>query len=41
MIQLVVNVDLLREIDERKLINSYARFMYDDEKDCLQQASQG
>ena len=33
MIQLVVNVDLLREIDERKLINAYARFMYNDEKD--------
>jgi hypothetical protein len=33
MIQLVVNVELLREIDERKLINSYARFMYNDEKD--------
>ena len=27
-IQLVVNVELLREIDERKLINAYARFMY-------------
>lgn len=33
MIQLVVNVNLLREIDERKLINAYARFMYNDEKD--------
>ena len=33
MIQLVVNVNLLREIDERKLINSYARFVYNDEKD--------
>lgn len=33
MIQLVVNVNLLREIDERKLINSYARFMYNDERD--------
>ena len=33
MIQLVVNVELLREIDERKLINAYARFMYNDEKD--------
>ena len=33
MIQLVVNVNLLREIDERKLINAYARFMYDNEKD--------
>ena len=33
MIQLVVNVDLLREINERKLINTYARFMYNEEKD--------
>lgn len=33
MIQLVVNVNLLREIDERKLINAYARHMYNDEKD--------
>jgi len=33
MIQLVVNVNLLRELDERKLINAYARFMYNDEKD--------
>ena len=33
MIQLVVNVELLREIDERKLINAYARFMYNDESD--------
>ena len=33
MIQLVVNVNLLRELDERKLINTYARFMYNDEKD--------
>ena len=32
MIQLVVNVELLREIDERKLINAYARFMYNDEE---------
>ena len=33
MIQLIVNVNLLREIDERKLINAYASFMYNDEKD--------
>lgn len=33
MIQLVVNTNLLREIDERKLINAYARFMYNDESD--------
>ena len=33
MIQLIVNVDLLREIDERKLINAYARYMYNDEND--------
>ena len=35
MIQLVVNVNLLREIDERKLISAYARFMYNDEKDTI------
>lgn len=33
MIPLVVNVNLLRELDERKLINAYAHFMYNDEKD--------
>ena len=33
MIQLVINTNLLREIDERKLINAYARFIYNDEKD--------
>lgn len=33
MIPLVVNINLLREIDERKLINAYAHFMYNDEKD--------
>ena len=33
MIQLVVNTDLLREIDERKLINAYARHIYNDEED--------
>ena len=33
MIQLVINTNLLREIDERKLINAYARFMYNDEED--------
>ena len=33
MIQLVVNTNMLREIDERKLINAYARFMYNDESD--------
>ena len=31
--QFVVNVNLLRELDERKLINAYARYMYNDEKD--------
>lgn len=30
MIQLVINSVLLREIDERKLINAYARLMYED-----------
>ena len=33
MIQLVVNVNLLRELDERKLINAYARFLYNNEED--------
>lgn len=33
MIQLVINTNLLREIDERKLINAYAHFIYNDEKD--------
>lgn len=33
MIQLVVNANLLRELDERKLINAYARHFYNDEKD--------
>ena len=33
MIQLIVNVNLLREIDERKLINAYARYIYKDEED--------
>lgn len=31
MIQLIINTNLLREIDERKLINRYARFFYEDE----------
>jgi hypothetical protein len=33
MIQLVINTNLLREIDERKLINAYAHFMYNSEED--------
>ena len=33
MIQLVVNVNLLRELDERKLINAYARYVYNTEDD--------
>lgn len=33
MIQLVVNVELLREIDERKLITTYARLLYTTEED--------
>ena len=35
---IIVNVNLLREIDERKLINAYARFMYNDEKDTTDDA---
>jgi hypothetical protein len=30
---IVVNVNLLRDVDDRKLINAYAKFMYNDEKD--------
>lgn len=33
MIQIVINTNLLREIDERKLINAYAHLFYDSEKD--------
>ena len=33
MIQLVVNTILLREIDERKLINTYAHLIYNNEED--------
>ena len=33
MISLVINTALLREIDERKLINAYARYVYESEKD--------
>ena len=33
MIQLVVNVNLLRELDERKLINTYARYVCNTEED--------
>ena len=33
MIQLVVNVNLLREIEDSKLIGTYARYMYNDESD--------
>ena len=36
MIQLVVNTNLLREINERKLINAYARFMYNNENDVTE-----
>lgn len=33
VIQFVINSNLLRELNERKLINYYARFMYNDESD--------
>lgn len=33
MIQLIVNVNLLREIDERKLINAYAKKIYESKVD--------
>lgn len=32
MLQLIVNSTLLREIDERALINRYARYCYEDEE---------
>lgn len=35
MISLVINTTLLREIDERKLINAYARKIYIDESDTI------
>ena len=35
MISLVINATLLREIDERKLINAYARYVCESEKDLL------
>ena len=33
MIQLVINTNMLRELDERKLINAYAPHVYNDEED--------
>lgn len=33
MIQLVINTNMLREIDERKLINAYAKKVYESERD--------
>ena len=33
MIQLVINTNMLRELDERKLINAYAHHVYNDEED--------
>lgn len=33
MLQFVINTELLRELDERKLINAYARHVYNDEID--------
>ena len=33
MIQLVINTTMLREIDERRLINAYARLIYETEVD--------
>ena len=34
-IQLVVNVNLLRELDDRKLINAYAKYCYNDDTDVI------
>ena len=39
MIQLVINTNMLREIDERKLINAYARYEYESEKDVTEDIS--
>ena len=33
MIQIVINTTMLREIDERRLINAYARLIYETEVD--------
>ena len=33
MIQLVINTNMLREIDERKLLNAYAKKVYESERD--------
>ena len=33
MIQLVINTNMLRELDERRLINTYARLVYNGEED--------
>lgn len=35
MITLVINTSLLREIDEHKIINFYAKLIYSDEEDVL------
>ncbi len=35
MIQLVINTVLLRELDERKLINAYARYKFNDHKSVV------
>ena len=35
MVQLIVNVNLLREIDEDKLLNAYARLIYTNEEDIF------
>lgn len=34
MIQLVINSNLLRELDERKLIRAYAKYCYEKEEDA-------
>ena len=33
MIQLIINTSLLRELDERKLLNAYAHYFYESEND--------
>ena len=36
MLQLVINTNLLRELDERKLINVYARLIYENKDDVTE-----
>ena len=35
MLQFVINTTLLRELDNRKLINAYAKHCYNDDTDVI------